>query len=66
LSRPGAKPVVVKSTSHIVAAFGPIAPKVFYVDPDGSRSGEFQGESADLAVGSADHARPDRVTSGLS
>ena len=33
------KLVVVKSTNHFMAAFGPIAQKVIYVDSDGPLSG---------------------------
>jgi microcystin degradation protein MlrC len=36
------KLVVVKSTNHFMAAFGPIARKVIYVDSDGSLSCDYR------------------------
>ena len=39
---PGAKKlIVVKSTNHFMAAFGPIAGKVIYVDSDGPLSRDY-------------------------
>ena len=36
------KLVVVKSTNHFMAAFGPIAKKVIYVDADGPLSRDYR------------------------
>ena len=36
------KLVVVKSTNHFMAAFGPIAKKVIYVDSDGPLSRDYR------------------------
>jgi microcystin degradation protein MlrC len=36
------KLVVVKSTNHFMAAFGPIARKVLYVDSDGPLSRDYR------------------------
>ena len=36
------KLVVVKSTNHFIAAFGPIAKKVIYVDADGPLSRDYR------------------------
>ena len=62
------KLVVVKSTNHFMAAFGPIAEKVIYVDSDGPLSRDYrkhplhQGAAPDLAAGRTYLPRPDRLT----
>ncbi len=57
------KLVVVKSTNHFMAAFGPIAKKVIYVDADGPLSRDYRriplhrGPAPDLAAGCRDPRR---------
>ena len=61
------KLVVVKSTNHFMAAFGPIAQKVIYVDSDGPLSRDYRTIgytriAARSGRSTSDIARPDRVT----
>ena len=62
-SRRERKLLVVKSTNHFMAAFGPIAKKVIYVDSDGPLAPRLpqdplhQGQPPDLAAGQGHAAR---------
>jgi hypothetical protein len=59
--------VVVKSTNHFMAAFGPIAKKVIYVDSDGPAQPRLPahslhaGGTPDLAAGRGHVAGLDRL-----